>query len=151
MTNANANWANWKKKEDERKAQERESLYQVAIEKVKEEKENGRNSFAIPTEHEIKMKETGEAFSVRLDKKDFEDKNDSPFAYNNPYNYSVNITHPAIFPHYQRYKNSVNETILSDTERFDFERHILSEYNRIGVLRSDYNEKPEQKEYSYGR
>ena len=49
-------------------------------------------------------------------------QNDSIFAPPNKYGYKININHPQIKPLYERYKSSIKAKILSDAERFDFER-----------------------------
>ncbi|MBR1823291.1 MAG: hypothetical protein IJ779_03540 [Ruminococcus sp.] len=51
--------------------------------------------------------------------------NDSIFAKPNKYGYQININHPKIRPMYERYKEKLGERILSDKQRFDFERLIF--------------------------
>ena len=57
-------------------------------------------------------------------------QNDSIFALPNKYGYKININHPQIKPLYERYKSSIKAKILSDAERFDFERHIFAALER---------------------
>lgn len=54
-------------------------------------------------------------------------KNDnrSIFAKDNKYGYRLNVNHPWIKRQYERYKAKVNEIILSDEQRFDFEEQVL--------------------------
>lgn len=58
------------------------------------------------------------------------EKNDSIYAKPNKYGYKININHPHIKPLYERYKSSIKAKILSDAERFDFERHIFAALER---------------------
>ncbi len=48
------------------------------------------------------------------------------YANPNPYGYKLNINHPLIRPHYERYKIKCNTTILSDEERYEFERLMIT-------------------------
>lgn len=57
-------------------------------------------------------------------------QNDSIFTPPNKYGYKININHPQIKPLYERYKSSIKAKILSDAERFDFERHIFAALER---------------------
>ena len=57
-------------------------------------------------------------------------QNDSIFAAPNKYGYKININHPKIRPLYERYKRSIKAKILSDAERFDFEKHIFAALER---------------------
>lgn len=57
-------------------------------------------------------------------------QNNSIFAPPNKYGYKININHPQIKPLYERYKSSIKAKILSDAERFDFERHIFAALER---------------------
>ena len=57
-------------------------------------------------------------------------QNNSIFALPNKYGYKININHPQIKPLYERYKSSIKAKILSDAERFDFERHIFAALER---------------------
>ena len=43
----------------------------------------------------------------------------------NPYGYQLNINHPLIRPHYERYKVKCNAPILSDEQRLEFERLMI--------------------------
>lgn len=47
------------------------------------------------------------------------------YANPNPYGYKLNINHPLIRPHYERYKVKCDTPILSDAERLEFERIML--------------------------
>lgn len=58
------------------------------------------------------------------------EENTSIFAKPNKYGYKININHPQIKPLYERYKSSIKAKILSDAERFDFERHIFAALER---------------------
>lgn len=49
----------------------------------------------------------------------------SIYAGENPYGYRLNINHPLIRPHYERFKAKCNTPILSDAERLEFERIML--------------------------
>ena len=53
------------------------------------------------------------------------EENTSIFAKSNKYGYQININHPKIRPMYERYKEKIGERILSDKQRFDFERLIF--------------------------
>lgn len=55
--------------------------------------------------------------------------NSSLYAKSNPYGYKLNINHALIKPHYERFKRKCNTPILSDEERFEFER-IMFEWLR---------------------
>ena len=48
------------------------------------------------------------------------------YANPNPYGYKLNINHPLIRPHYERFKVKCNTPILSDKERFEFERLMIA-------------------------
>ena len=50
------------------------------------------------------------------------EQNDSIYAKPNKYGYEININHPSIRPMYERYKEKLGERILSDKQRFEFER-----------------------------
>lgn len=43
----------------------------------------------------------------------------------NPYGYKLNINHPLIRPHYERYKVKCETPILSDEQRLEFERLMI--------------------------
>ena len=58
------------------------------------------------------------------------ENNDSIFAKPNKYGYKININHPAILPHYERYKRKLGERILSDAQRFQFELMIFQAIER---------------------
>lgn len=47
------------------------------------------------------------------------------FAEPNKFGYQININHPKIKPLYERYKRSIKAIILSDAERFEFEKYIF--------------------------
>lgn len=46
---------------------------------------------------------------------------DTIYAKDNPYGYKINVNHPKIRPLYERYKEKVVESILSDRQRRHFE------------------------------
>lgn len=48
----------------------------------------------------------------------------------NKYGYRININHPKIRPIYDAYKKKVGALILSDEERFEFERIIFKMIER---------------------
>ena len=48
------------------------------------------------------------------------------YANPNPYGYKLNINHPLISPHYERFKVKCNTPILSDEQRFEFERLMIA-------------------------
>lgn len=56
--------------------------------------------------------------------------NQSVFAPVNKYGYKININNPQIRPLYEAYKKKTGAVILSDKERFDFERIILKMIER---------------------
>lgn len=56
--------------------------------------------------------------------------NKSIYAPPNKYGYKININHPKIRPLYEAYKKKINAIILSDDERFDFERVIFKMIER---------------------
>jgi len=120
-------------------------------------KNKAENKETIPAENKTPSSlvsvnaETGEKYSVKLNKEDFEDKKTSPFTKKNPYNYHVNVNHPAVTPHYRKYQKFVGADVLSNKERFTFEQHILEEYKRLNIKKADYPEKPKQKWGGYGR
>lgn len=51
---------------------------------------------------------------------------ESIFAPPNKYGYKINIVHPLIYPHYERFKRIKNAIILSDEERFEFEDKMIA-------------------------
>ena len=51
---------------------------------------------------------------------------ESIFAPPNKYGYKINIAHPLIYPHYERFKRIKNAIILSDEERFEFEDKMIA-------------------------
>lgn len=51
--------------------------------------------------------------------------NDSIYAPQNKYGYRININHPKIKPIYERYKFKNHIMIMSDSERFEFEKKLL--------------------------
>lgn len=155
--------------------EEDEKLYQLALEKVRRDKEPKENDDSIievseefakeldkqrklANEEDIKMKR---AFHVSLTKEDFEDKSLSPFTPTKKYNYQVNISHPAINPYYEKYKQFIGEAmILSDRQRLDFEKYVLNELHRLDIRREDYPVKTDKNanknsykksSWSYGR
>lgn len=67
-----------------------------------------------------------------------EKKNDDIILPPNKYGYRVNINHPLIRPHYERYKHKIGEKILSDAQRLEFEQIIL---NLIQKRRNDLSTK----------
>lgn len=50
----------------------------------------------------------------------------SIFTKDNTYGYQLNINHPLIRPHYERFKVKCNTPILSDEQRFEFERLMIA-------------------------
>ena len=44
----------------------------------------------------------------------------------NQYGYKLNVNHPFISPHYERFKRKCNTPILSDQQRFEFERLMIA-------------------------
>lgn len=56
--------------------------------------------------------------------------NNSIYAPQNKYGYKISINHPKIRPLYEAYKKKINAIILSDEERFDFERIIFKMLER---------------------
>ena len=52
-------------------------------------------------------------------------ENDSIYARPNKYGYKINVNHPKIKPLYEKYKRHIKAIILSDAERFEFERIIF--------------------------
>lgn len=48
------------------------------------------------------------------------------YANPNPYGYKLNINNPLIRPHYERFKVKCNTPILSDAQRFEFERLMIA-------------------------
>ena len=52
------------------------------------------------------------------------------YANPNPYGYKLNINHPLISPHYERFKRKCNTPILSDEERFEFERLMIAWFEK---------------------
>lgn len=51
---------------------------------------------------------------------------------NNPYGYQLNVNHPDVRPHYERYKVKVGQTILSDAQRYEFERYMIPYLKKHG-------------------
>lgn len=51
--------------------------------------------------------------------------NNSVFNSDNKYGYKININHPWVKPLYEKYKDKLGKNILSDAERFEFERIII--------------------------
>ena len=60
-----------------------------------------------------------EALKMRLS------PNDSIWAKDNPYGFKINVNHPKIRSLYERYKEKVGESILSDRQRQHFEQLIF--------------------------
>lgn len=56
--------------------------------------------------------------------------NCSIYTQNNKYGYRININHPQIRPFYDEYKKRIKTNILSDAERFEFERIIMKMIER---------------------
>ena len=50
---------------------------------------------------------------------------DTIYAKDKPYGYKINVNHPKIRPLYERYKEKVGESILSDQQRRHFEQLIF--------------------------
>lgn len=61
---------------------------------------------------------------------------ESIYARHNKYGYKINVNHPQIRPLYERYKRHIKAIILSDAERFEFER--------LGLLMIKKKKKGEQ-------
>ncbi len=59
-----------------------------------------------------------------------ENDNSSFFAPHNKYGYKISINHPKIKPLYDAYKKKIGAIILSDSERFEFERVIMKMIER---------------------
>lgn len=57
-------------------------------------------------------------------------EHDSIFAPQNKYGYKISINHPQIRPLYDAYKKKIGAIILSDKERFEFERIIMKMIER---------------------
>lgn len=55
---------------------------------------------------------------------------DSIYAPQNRYGYRIDINHPKIRPFYDAYKKKIGAIILSDNERFEFERIIMKMIER---------------------
>lgn len=51
----------------------------------------------------------------------------------NKYGYRVNINHPLVRPHYERYKQKIGAIVLSDKERLVFEMYIINALKRKSV------------------
>lgn len=59
------------------------------------------------------------------------------FVNNNPYGYLLNLNHPKIRELYYRYKDwkGISRNCpLSDAERFEFERYVIDDLDRQGIL-----------------
>ncbi len=50
----------------------------------------------------------------------------SVYVNDNPYGYRLNINHPLLRQHYERFKKKCGTPILSDAERFEFERLMIA-------------------------
>lgn len=50
--------------------------------------------------------------------------NNSIYNLPNKYGYEINVNHPKIRPFYEAYKKKIKAVILSDDERFQFEKII---------------------------
>jgi hypothetical protein len=50
---------------------------------------------------------------------------DECFTKSNPYGYKLNINHPLIREHYERFKVKCGTTILSDEQRHEFESYMI--------------------------
>lgn len=135
--------------------------YEAALEKVRRDKEHNEYEW-IPTpeqEGEIKKLEEqavadGKVFRVELNLDDFSDRTKSPFTHGNKYNYRINVNHPAILPHYERYKNYLHENIINDHQRFMFEMHIQRELDRLHLTEYDFKtteKKSNKKDYFFNR
>lgn len=57
-------------------------------------------------------------------------EHNSIYAPQNKYGYKINISHPQINPLYEAYKKKLGAIILSDNERFEFERIIMKMIER---------------------
>ena len=67
------------------------------------------------------------------------EENMSIFAKTNKYGYQINVNHPRIRPMYELYKEKIGERILSDKQRFDFERLIFELIRRNNHEQSNSN------------
>ncbi len=65
-----------------------------------------------------------------------QNKNVSIFAKDNKYGYRLNVNHPWVKKQYERYKAKVNELILSDKQRFDFEEQVLQWLQKSAALKN---------------
>lgn len=72
--------------------------------------------------------ETAERLSPVHDKEET-----SMLAPSNKYKYRLNIQHPLIGALYEKYKASVGEKILSDTQRMDFENKAIIFLTNKGI------------------
>lgn len=63
--------------------------------------------------------------------------NDTIYAPDNKYGYKININHPKIRPLYERYKEKLNASILSDRERYNFESIIFTMIQRKNNRQDD--------------
>ena len=130
----------WKPVSADEVERRRQAFMKIAETKSVHSKTVSEHSPAVPAKQEderpspVQKEGNSGTFSVHLTAKDFSDKKNSPFTKNNPYNYKISISHPAIYPHYQAYKKFVGETmILSDKQRSDFERYVLAELQRLKI------------------
>ena len=57
-------------------------------------------------------------------KNQMKNNNKSIYALPNKYGYEISINHPKIRPLYEAYKKKIGAIILSDKERFQFEKII---------------------------
>lgn len=53
------------------------------------------------------------------------DSNNSIFNHDNPYGYRLNVAHPWVRNQYEKYKDKIGASILSDAERLEFERVVI--------------------------
>lgn len=85
---------------------------------------------------------------MHFEKSDFADQSPfTPLCTERKYGYTINISHPAIKPHYDEYvKNECSVLPISDTERFLFECRVRRELDRLGISREDYEREYTQEE-----
>lgn len=135
--------------------EEMNRTYEAALEKVRRDKENNEFEWIPTPEQEEgfkKMEEQavaeGRTFRLELKLEDFSDRTQSPFTRNNKYHYAININHPAILPHYERYKDYLHENIITDHQRFMFEMQVQRELDRLHLTEYDFKP-PEKKKTNY--
>lgn len=78
-------------------------------------------------------------FELKLERSDFEDRSQSPFAPQNKYNSRIVLSHPAIRPHYERYQKHINNTTPTDHQRWMFEEQVLMELKRLHLSENSFD------------